>query len=392
MFQAFYTGLSGMYSFSQNLDVVSNNIANMNTPGYRGSESFYQSIGNSDELGGGYGTQISGLGYRFTPGDVKQTGSATDLAISGNGMFVLLKGDQLLYTRAGQFEFNEDNILVDKTSGLEVAQIDNNGKLTRIDISSQRTKAPSQTTSVNLTGNISSDQSQVLVEDISVYNKLGEKKTISIRLTNQFSTVSGQWQVEVLDESNTVMETQTILFDNAGTPIPGANTVSFNVSDSLGGTTGITLNFGQSGDYTGTTSISGGTTSTIKVDNIDGHALAQLTGAKFNAQGELLLSYSNGDEDTTVRLALANFTNESALQKYEGSIFSANDVSSRTIEHADNSGMGKVISESIEMSNVDLSKEFADMIIIQRGYQASSKVLNVANQMLEQLYESTRGR
>lgn len=391
MFQAFYTGLSGMYSFSQNLDTVSNNIANMNTPGYRGTESFYQSLGSNEDNGGGYGTQISGLGYRFSAGDVKQTGNATDLAISGHGMFVLIKGEQLLYTRAGQFEFNNEGVLVDKVSGLNVAQLDSNGKLSKINIDDKKSQAPQATTEVNFEGNISSDQATVLVEEIDVYNKLGEKNTLSVRFTNDFATTVGQWQVEVLDDTNTVIEDSFIRFDTDGTPLNSANTVSFNIQDSLGGTSNIDFKFGESGDFSGSTSVSAGATSSVKVENTDGSGIAQLSSLGFDATGKLILTYSNGETEESSQLALARFTNESALTQVDGSIFTANDISSRSIGFADDGGFGKVVSESIEMSNVDLSKEFADMIIIQRGYQASSKILNVANEMLEQLYESTRG-
>lgn len=392
MFQSFYTGLSGMFSFSKNLDVVSNNIANMNTPGYKGSDAFYQSLGSDDQLGGGYGTQISGLGYRFAAGDVKQTGNETDLAISGQGMFVLIQGDQLLYTRSGQFAFDDNGVLVDKISGLEVAQLDNDGNLTKIDISGLRTKAPSATSEINLVGNISSDETEVTVDDITVFNALGETSTVSIKLTNDFATTDGQWLVDVLDEDGNSIETGTIRFDSDGTPLNGSNSLSFNLSDSLGGTSTATIQFGESGDYSGTTSTSTGSTSSVRLENADGYAISTITSANFDASGQLTIQYSNGQEEKGAKLAMARFGNEAALSQYDGSIFSAVDNSSRTIDVADSNGFGKIISESLEMSNVDLSKEFADMIIIQRGYQASSKILNVANQMLEQLYESTRGR
>ena len=140
----------------KNLDTVSNNIANMNTPGFRGGESFYKSLSFGGESSGGqsYGTQISGLGYRFAAGEIRRTGNATDLAISGNGFFTLMQNDELLYTRAGQFVFDENGVLVDRNSGANVAAFDESGKLVELTLSDKRVLQPEATTKVEFTGNL----------------------------------------------------------------------------------------------------------------------------------------------------------------------------------------------------------------------------------------------
>ncbi|MFT4925216.1 MAG: flagellar hook protein FlgE [Phenylobacterium sp.] len=393
MFQAFFTGLSGLFSFSKNLDSVSNNIANMNTPGFRGQDTFYRSLSSGDQ-GTGYGTQVSGQGYRFSEGDVRQTGNATDMAIAGNGFFVLRDGDNLLYTRAGQFAFNDQGILTDSVSGLEVGAINANGQIESLDISTYRALAPESTSEVTFSGNLSQGAAEHSINGLTVYNALGEAVEVNLKFTNEEATLAGSWTVAVTDKDGVAITTNTaeIRFGTDGTPLAGFTGLSFNLTDSLGGTSTVALNFGTSGDITGSTSTDAGTTSTLQGTVTDGSPIAVLTGINFAADGVLKLSYNNGKVNDGPVLALANFTNDSALKLVDGSIFSAGDVSGRSLGQPGQDSLGSLVAQSIELSNVDLSREFADMIIIQRGYQASSRILNVANQMLEQLYDSTRGR
>ncbi|MBO7942419.1 flagellar hook basal-body protein, partial [Streptomyces sp. S9] len=118
MFQALFNSLSGLFSFSRSLDTVSNNVSNMNTPGFRGSDSFFANID------GGYGTSIAGQGLRPQPGDMRQTGTPTDMAVEGEGYFVLRdRSGELHYTRAGQFRFNDSGVLVDTATGYDVMAI-----------------------------------------------------------------------------------------------------------------------------------------------------------------------------------------------------------------------------------------------------------------------------
>ncbi len=387
MLQAFFTGLSGMVSFQKNLDTVSNNIANMNTPGFRGGESFYKSLSFGGEQS--YGTQISGLGYRFAAGEIRQTGNATDLAISGNGFFTLMKDGEMFFTRAGQFVFDDSGVLVDRSSGASVAAFDESGKLVELDISDQRVLKPEATTKVDFTGNLSSDQDSHEIAGVKVFNSLGEEIELSIAFAKH-ETQAGGWNVTISDADGNELSTGEIRFSADGTPTESFNKLSLNISDSRGGTNPIEFSFGSG--FGMATSVSTGSTSTIRADVKDGSAISELQRVSFNSEGTLVLNYSNGEERKVHTLALSDFSNKDDLTLVEGSVFKAMSDKGRTTAKAGEAGIGSVIAESLELSNVDLSKEFADMIIIQRGYQASSRMLNVANQMLEQLYESTRGR
>jgi len=395
MFQAFYTGLSGMNSFSNNLNTVSNNIANMNTPGFRGSDTFYRSLttgGTLENGGSGIGTQVSGLGYRFSSGEIRQTGNSTDLAIAGKGMFVLKNGDQFLYTRAGQFNFNDDGVLVDSISGLEVVSLDKNGKMQPLSIDDLKTLAPEATSKLSFSGNLSADDNEEEIQGLKVINGLGEEVEVNVKFTNNSATTVGSWNVEITDKDGNVLSNNEVRFGSDGTPATGFNSFAFDVSDSMGGTSSVTFDMGEAGKFSGSTSTSAGANSTLTGNVEDGSPISTLASISFSSDGTLQLKYANGTVKDGPILALANFGDESALELVEGSIFKADNNASRTIGQPGDGSLGSIVAESIELSNVDLSNEFADMIIIQRGYQASSRVLNVANTMLEQLYQSTQGR
>jgi len=394
MFQAFYTGLSGMFSFSRNLDTVSNNIANMNTPGFRASDTFYKSLTSGSNLengGSGYGTQISGLGYRFSSGDIRQTGNSTDIAISGQGFFTLLNDGDARYTRAGQFSFNNEGILVDPISGSSVASLDSGGQLQEFDISKLRVLAPEATTEISMSGNLSSGATSHEINGVKMFNSLGEEKEVNIKFSKS-TTVTGSWTVKVENTDGTAIHEGEIRFGADGTPLSGFNKLAFNISDSQGGSTSISMNFGDPSSVSDSTSIDSADTSTLKATTKDGSSIANLQKVEFQDNGTLKLTYSNGAVKDGPALAMAFFTDNSALKLVEGTIFKTSDTSGLTYGKAGDGNIGQVVSGSIELSNVDLSKEFADMIILQRGYQANSKLMSVTNQLLDSLYENTRGR
>ena len=131
--------------------------------------------------------------------------------------------------------------------------------------------------------------------------------------------------------------------------------------------------------------------STISLDDVDGRATGQLTGFSFEADGTILLEYSNGDEVKDGKIALATFSNTAALVRAGDALFRTEDLDQRVLGTADEGGFGRIVHKSIERSNVELSREFAEIIIVQRGFQAASQVLNATNELIQELYDSTRG-
>ena len=392
MLQAFFTGLAGLNTYSQSLDNVSNNIANMNTPGYRGSQSFFQAIGGEGEQAG-VGASVSGLGYRFSVGDIRQTGNDFDIALTGAGFFILMDGENTYYTRAGQFDFNQDNILVDKASGFKVAGITEDGQLQEINLTEYQAIKATATSRITLTGNLSPDDDVHQIADVKAINTLGEEVNLSLRFTNEKNLVPNRWKVEILNTQGQVIHTNSVLFGPDGTPSVNQGTFSFNLPDSSGNSSTVELKVGSLGDFSSVTHTNAtGTDSNVTVNSLDGKGIGTLIKRSFTDEGVIELEYNNGDKLTPLTLALADFDDIQTLQLDSGTLFKAGETDSRILGRAGEGRFQKLATSSIENSNVDLSQEFADMLVIQRGYQASSRVLNVANQMIEQLYENTRGR
>jgi flagellar hook protein FlgE len=384
MFQALFNSLSGLFSFSRSLNTVSNNVANMNTPGFRGSDTFFSNVD------GGRGTSISGEGLRTTAGDFRQTGTPTDLAINGNGYFILRDDSgNLYYTRAGQFRFNDQGILSDGVTGYSVMSIDASGNLSTIDLDAYRTLPPQATAAVNMIGNIAPGSPTATAGNIRIYDGSGQLHTLTATLTDNSAVTPNSYTVSVKDETGVVVGTGTIAFGSDGTPLTGANTLALNLTY-LGVSQTVTLNFGTPGAFDGATRLAGISTN-LGSQVVDGHPLLGITNLSFDDQGKLQMVYSSSEKRTGPQIALASFPNESQLELVGGRLIAGSSVQQREIGRPGEGIFGRIAGGSLELANVDLTQEFADMIIIQRGYQASSRVMTVSNQMIEELYNSTRG-
>lgn len=384
MFQALFNSLSGLFSFSRSLNTVSDNVANMNTPGFRGRDSFFSNIN------GGRGVRIAGDGLRTAPGDIRQTGNPTDLAVDGEGFYILRDSEgNYHYTRAGQFRFNDEGLLVDSVSGYEVMALDGSGNLASIDLDAYRTLPAEATTRVRISGNIARGAtSPVTVNTITVYDQAGTAHTYTATFTNN-NTTPPSFAVSVADSAGTVVQTGEVRFDATGMPQTGFSEMTLSLTFD-GVAQSVVLDFGTPGTTDGMTSLTGVTTN-LASRTTDGHPVLSVTDLSFDENGVLQLTYSQSEKRQGPQIALAAFPNESALRLVGGRMVSGASVTELDIGRPGEGRFGAIAGGSLEMSNVDLTQEFADMIIIQRGYQASSRVMTVSNEMLEQLYNSTRG-
>ncbi|MDQ1120662.1 MULTISPECIES: flagellar hook-basal body complex protein [Pseudoxanthomonas] len=384
MFQAIFNSLSGLFSFSKSLDTVSNNIANMNTPGFRGSDSFFSNLGEE------HGTKIVGEGLRTSEGDIRQTSNGTDVAINGSGFFVLRDANGVVhYTRAGQFVFNDAGLLIDSATKFQVMGLEDGGVLAPISIDAYRTLPAQATTSVTFAGNLKSGQSSPFtVSDIKVYDADGNTHTLKATFTESSSVVSGRFLVSVQDETGKEVAPAgaEIRFSSSGSLVAGYSSVSLDLAygDKR---QSIDASFGTPGTFSGATSLPG-LSSSLTATVADGRPTQGISGLSFDEAGALKISYGDGEDKRGPRLALAAFLNESSLRMDAGRLISNVDARTRTLGYAGEGALGKIQGKSLEMSNVDLTQEFADMLIIQRGYQASSRVMTVSNEMVEQLYNS----
>ncbi len=391
MFESMYIGISGLSAYSRGLNVISNNLANMNTTGFKGStlnfgDLFYRqqsSGGEAASQGSQFGTGVHVLGthVNFRAGELRQTGNALDLAIAGNGYLVTrdATGQEQRYSRAGQLAFDRDGFLVSSTTGRRIAGLDAAGGLTDVSLNGLRINAPVATTSVVLQGVLSSTQSgEFTLTPIKVIDAQGGEHTLKAVFTSTGTTTSGNWNVVVRDGTVDVT-TGTMRFIN-GVPDPAAS--SFNVNYQPAGAPAMTFSL-----TLGPNASSFSTTSSLAVASQDGVAVGTLVSAAIDTEGFVVATYSNGKTQKGTQLALASVAADSALAAAENGEFTLADPTGLVIGRAGKNGLGSFSAGQVEGSNVDLATEFTDLIVMQRGYQASSRIVSTANDLIQELFD-----
>jgi flagellar hook protein FlgE len=388
MFDIISIGMSGLIGYARGLRVIGNNLANVNTPGFKGSQltfsdRFYQMLGTS----GGANTQLgTGLDagstmVNFQNGTFTQTGNPLDAAVNGEGFFVLHNDGAVSYTRAGQFEFNTDGTLVSHTSGAHVQTLDANGQLHDISNTALQVNPPKASSTVKFGGNLSSNATaDVTLNDVTVFDAAGASHALSVVFHNNDAVTPGTWTVTVSDPAGTVATGQ--IGFSGGSPVAGASSMALTYTPAGGGPLPLTL------DLSGAvTSFATGTTSSLAMASQDGYAVGSLTGMSFDAQGNLVAAYSNGQTVKGVQLALARFdSNQELIESGQGE-FEISGTAAVHLSTAKVGVFGSIVGGSVENANVDLAQEFSNLIIMQRGYQASSHVISTANDMIQELFD-----
>lgn len=396
IFGTIYHGTTGLTTYSKGLDVISNNVANLNTAGFKRNDLLFRDLFYQSHLNGrkqGNGVTDDGTMTSFAQGDVQQTGNGTDAAIDGNGFFILRDGDQILYTRVGQFEFDDADYLVSTTNNSRVAGVDAAGNLVDINAADFRTNPAGATTEVTFVNNLSPGSTQHVVNDIEVFDALGDKHLLTMTLTNNSSATPRSWLAEIANEDGDVVSAgNEIRFQGNGSPQDGFNSFTFTFTPAGAVPMDLTFSFGVPGSFTGATSFSAGASSDLAVDSQNGYGFGAQTGMAFNRDGVLEIDYSNGETAECGRLALAWLNDLQSLQQIGNGLFTIDDPGLMRVGAANENGMGAIAGESVEISNVELSQEFTDLVIIQRGYQVSSQVVSIANEMLQQLLDSVGSR
>lgn len=436
MLDSIDVALSGMLGAERGLNVISNNVANLNTPGFRGSTVSFANVftGNpQDELqnnefvgqssleGGGVDASQSELD--MTAGAQQQTGNSLDLFLQGTGFFVAkdASGD-VRYTRDGSFHFDSAGDLVTSDESVKVMSEDASGQLVPINLQSLQIGAPTATTTVTLSGDLSPLDTSFTLSAVKVFDKLGATHTLQIVFTQATSGSSGTttpgaptaptptvpttpttgngttWTMTV-SEGGVQIGTGTVSFDATGQIESGSSLVP--VTLSLQGTTAADVSFDftnvqgfsvgstTSGTSTGST---GSTTpnSTLSVQKQDGLAPGTLTSETFDQNGVLQLVYSNGKTATGPTLALAQIPDTGGLVEEANALFVYQGAKPVTLRKAGDDL--QVISQALEASNVDLTTQFSSLILMQRGYQGASQVLSTANDMLQSLIDTRNSR
>lgn len=391
MLDSIYLGMTGLMGYSQGLKVIANNTANMNTPGFKSSTLQFGDLvyatgngGQSGVYGGqsnyGFGLATYGTTLNFNGGELRQTGNAMDVAVDGLGMFVIQDADgNIRYTRSGQFEFNDDGLLVTRTGGLKVLGVDKDGVMGVVSLGGYRSSPARPTGTISMTGNLSSTATEQTVGNISVYDAAGVQHTLSAKFTNGSATTPGSWKVSILD-GTTEVGTGTLQFKD-GSPDPATALLTFSYTPAGQTPMSVTLDFSKD-----VTSFASGNLSTLAATKQDGLAAGSLSGVAFDTKGFVTLTYSNGQVARGDQLMLGRFDSSDAIASVGENLFRSTNDALWHVGVAGSGAFGTLQTTSVEISNVNLSQEFSDLVIMQRGYQASSQVISTANDMIQELF------
>jgi flagellar hook protein FlgE len=411
-----FAAVSGLRSHQAFMDVVGNNIANVNTTGYKTSSVLFEDL-LSQNLNGagapttaaggtnpnqvGLGVRLSGVSVNFAQGATQLTGRSTDFAIQGDGFFAVDSGGQTAYTRNGSFSLDGNGNLVTADGGfVEGWQADQNGNVSvnasvgHLKIPVGQIINPITTGSMKIGGNLPADAATgtVVNAGINVYNSLGT----SIPLRAQFTKIadaagSVNWQVSVYDSGNNLISgPAAVTFDLNGALTSTPPTVTQAQLNTIAGTSGtwkasgVSLDFGTATDPD-RLSGSGGLNTAAALSQ-DGSGVGSVIGFSVSEQGLISGTFSNGRSQAIGQIALATFANPNGLIKNGGSLYTATVNSGNAqVGVAGQGGRGTLSGGTLEMSNVDLAAEFTNLIVAERGFQANSRVITTSDQILQDL-------
>jgi flagellar hook protein FlgE len=409
MLRAFLSGVSGLKSHQLRMDVIGNNIANASTVGFKASRVTFQegfaqilaqasgpSCGQSaqgpDQVGGG--VRLGGISTLFSQGTVEATGQPLDLAIQGEALFVVKGEGRTAYSRAGDFQLDPTGRLrlggtgyvLQGTRATATGSV--GGAVSDIVLPLNQQMAPKATQSVQLTGNLDASAEAGTEHTVSVtaYDTAGDPYSFKVTLT---SLGDGGWTWKVAGEGGVVAPTEggAVAFDGEGkvsslTYPGGAGELSVTLAD--GDKTKITFDVDGTDGKKGLTARAGTTTATVASQ--DGRQAGDLINVLVGEDGVIQGVYSNGVTTPLAKIALATFTNPDSLVRAGDNVFEESAASgSARIGQSGTTTTSVVIAGALESSNVDITSEFADMIVTQRGFQANSRVITAADDMLSEL-------
>ncbi|MEX2400071.1 MAG: flagellar hook protein FlgE [Rhodothermales bacterium] len=449
MIRSLRTGVTGLQTNQVKMDVTGNNVANVNTLAFkRGRAAFNELLGQQllgvGRLAGGSGVNpayvglgvaVGSIDQNWTQGAIENTNRATDLAMNGDGFFIARSAIGNVLTRAGNFSFNRHGEFV-TSNGLPVQgwSFDDNGNvvtgiLKDIKIDQASTTPAQATQNILVGGNFDNDLPTDSIKVIStpVFDAGGNARDIQIRFEKLTSIGDGgspvsHWQGTILDSSGAEVQnaaneipadqdpdgdtvltgpldlyfdnTGSLVKDNAGTPFdPDTDTdqtYTFQWDMQGGGNdTDMTLNFGGVERANAVTSYAA--SQTLAITEQDGYQSGTLIGNAINQEGILELNYSNGQQIKAYQLAVGQVSNPHGLEQRGDNFFGLTTASGElSLRQAGRNSGTVVISGALEMSNVDLASEFTDMIVAQRGFQASARVITTSDELLQETVQLKR--
>ena len=449
MMRSLYSGVSGLKVHQTKMDVIGNNIANVNTVGFKAqrvsfSELFYQTTQsasgpNAETSTGGQNAKQIGLGASVgqisinisQEGGSQSTGNAFDLKINGSSFFVVESGGAEYYTKAGNFTTDGFGNLVtgsgayvmgytaqrDNATGDFVLQTDEARPISLYGDEYMYT-APAQTTSATMTGNINSEDADFTTTgigykapDLYVYDSLGNKYGIQMKIeqVEGSTTEYTMTPLKVFKGTEEIEDMSAIFVGDGVTTDADGNTA---ISLTFNGTTGLietdpaelTINVLDADgdkadafqqdivmDFSCLTCYGSEYTVTAEKDTLGGgKAVGNMISVGIQTDGKIIASYDNGDTACIGQIATATFANPAGLEKAGDNMYSST-MNSGDATVGDITSFGEQMSSGVvEMSNVDLAAEFTDMIVTQRGFQANSRVITTSDTMIEELINLKR--
>ncbi len=404
--RSLFSGVSALKNHQVRMDVIGNNIANVNTVGFKSSRVTFRDTlsqtlraasspqggrGGVNPMQVGLGMALGSIQTNQTQGSPEMTGRQTDMAIEGNGFFVLSDGPRRFYTRAGLFDVDGDGSLISSVNGMKVmgwraatGQIDIDQPMEALLIPMGKTINPIATTTIKFGGNLDSRiaAGESVTQTVEVFDSLGDTHSVNLTFTKT-DTGSNTWSWTASGGSGTVAGgSGTIMFDTSGNMInatgpafqftpPGANSVSITP------------------DFTGV--VQNAAEGTLVFKSQDGYPQGTLVGYSVDDSGVIIGEYSNGLTENLAQIATAVFSNPNGLLRAGDTTFTVSANSGEPeVGQPGNGANGKLTPGALEMSNVDLSQEFTDMIITQRGFQANSRIITTSDEMLQELVNLKR--
>ena len=423
-----YTSVNGMNAMASGFSVIGDNLANMNTTGFKESRALFSDILGSKMQESGVGSEIQAVDTQFQQGTLATTGNPLDFAIEGNGFFIVkdtAKGDTDFYTRAGSFKADKNYYFVNGEGlRLQGYQVDNAGNVSTtlgdlhfpLDPAGDVTTPPTATTTATVQANLgAADEKPEHAWSLDPVNgpALGSSNFIT-----KFNVYDNYIAYDTTDPQNVKTLTNPPHEVNVYYAKTGDNTWQAHVVWNAGKTTNnyqeqvIDLNFDTNGNLTNQTGPTNVTMTwdpawnaaaqTVAINfadpehkttqygspdstaflGIDGSASGGLTNFITNSNGEIFGIFSNGQKERLAQLALAHFNAPTELKNVGGNLFAqTNESGDALISTPASKGAGTINPASLEMSSVDLAGEFVNMLTMQRAFQANTSVMQTTNQM-----------
>ena len=397
-----FTGVSGLSGNSKAMNVIGNNISNVNTIGFKGSTTSFSDVFGATLSSGtgtsqlGLGTRVQGILQSFDQGAFEVTTNSLDMAIDGSGFFIVNDGTGDFFTRAGQFRLNKDG-LVQTVSGeiLQGFQITNGvtaTSLSDVDLSAAQS-APLASTEFTLGANLDADAvaGDTFTSPVTVFNSLGSQVTLDVTFTK---LAGNSWDYAITSGQATVGAggAGTLNFDGFG-QLTGAADIGVSLTFPASGAAAQVVNWNlvdgggtSNGDFTG---FAANSANNFVIQ--DGFSSGTLLALSVDDAGIVNGLFNNGQSENLYQLGLADFLAPTGLSRKGGNLFAQTGQSGQAnIGTAGTGRLGRVLGNSLELSNVDLANEFVKMIQTQQAFQASARVITTTDDLLTEAVNLVR--